>query len=66
MENDIVFVTTTLHSKWLECHKKIININFPESEHLISNGDKNCPYSWFYWIEKVKLDNGTLIWMFGV
>lgn len=57
MENDIVFVTTTLHSKWLEYHKKIININFPESEHLISNGDKNWPYSWFYWIEKVKSKN---------
>lgn len=54
MERDIVFVTTTLYSKWLNYQSKIIKQMFPESRHIIVDGRANWPLSWFYWIDKVK------------
>lgn len=53
-EKDILFVTTTLYSKWLTYSRTLIKKHFPESEHLIIDGTKNWPYAWFYWIEKAK------------
>jgi hypothetical protein len=57
IEDNILFVTTTLYTKWLEYQKKIISEFFPNSEHLIIDGSKNWPNSWFYWIDKAKLSN---------
>lgn len=56
-EKEIVFVTTTLYTKWLDHQKEIIKKLFPDSEHLIIDGRSNWPYSWFYWIEEVKKTN---------
>jgi len=53
-EKDIVFVTTTLYTKWLDYQSKIIKKLFPESQHIIVDGRGNWPNSWFYWIEEVK------------
>ena len=53
-EKDIVFVTTTLYSKWLDYQSKIIKKLFPESQHIIVDGRGNWPNSWFYWIDEVK------------
>jgi len=53
-DKDIVFITTTLHSKWLDYQKDIIKNLFPESKHLIINGRQNWPYAWFYWIDEIK------------
>ena len=53
-EKEIIFVTTTLYTKWLDHQKEIIKKLFPESEHLIIDGRSNWPNSWFYWIEEVK------------
>lgn len=55
ISEDIVFVTTTLHTKWLDYQQKIIKSLFPESEIIIVSGiAKNWPNSWFYWIDEVK------------
>jgi hypothetical protein len=53
-ESDIVFVTTTLYTKWLDYQSKIIKRLFPESQHIIVDGRGNWPNSWFYWIDEIK------------
>lgn len=53
-DKDIVFVTTTLHTKWLNYQKRIIRNLFPDSQHIIVDGRGNWPNSWFYWIDEVK------------
>ena len=53
-EEDICFVTTSLYTKWLDYQSKIISKLFPASEHIIVDGRKNWPVSWFYWINLVK------------
>jgi len=53
-DKDIVFITTTLHSKWLDYQKDIIKNLFPESKHLIVDGRQNWPYAWFYWMNEIK------------
>jgi hypothetical protein len=54
IENNIVFVTTTLYTKWLDHQSKIIKELFLDSDHIIVDGRNNWPNSWFYWIDKVK------------
>jgi len=53
-EKDIVFVTTTLYTKWLNYQKRIVKDLFPDSQHIIVDGRGNWPNSWFYWIDEVK------------
>ncbi len=53
-EKDIVFITTTLYTKWLNYQKRLIKKLFPESRHIIVDGTKNWPNSWFYWIDEIK------------
>jgi hypothetical protein len=53
-EKDIVFVTTTLYTKWLGYQSNIIKNLFPDSEHIIVDGSSKWPISWFYWINEVK------------
>lgn len=54
IEKEVVFVTTTLYTKWLDYQSNIIKKLFPKSNHIIIDGRDNWPYSWFYWIEEVK------------
>ncbi len=51
---DIVFVTTTLYTKWLYYQSAIIKKLFPDSNHIWVDGTKNWPNSWFNWIDKIK------------
>ena len=53
-DKDIVFVTTTLYTKWLDYQSEIIKKIFPNSQHIIVDGKENWPNSWFYWIDEVK------------
>lgn len=57
-EEDIVFVTTSLYTKWLDYQSKIIKKLFPNSQHIIVDGRPSpsniWPNSWFYWIDEVK------------
>ena len=53
-ERYIVFVTTTLYTKWLEYQQSIIKNLFPDSELIVVDGRGNWPNSWFYWIDEVK------------
>ena len=53
-ESNIVFVTTTLYTKWLNYQSEIIKNLFPDSQHIIVDGRGNWPNSWFYWIDEVK------------
>lgn len=53
-DTDIVFVTTTLYTKWLDYQSNIIKNLFPNSKHIIVDGRNNWPKSWFYWIEETK------------
>ncbi len=53
-DKEIVFVTTTLYTKWLSYQKKLIRKNFPGSEIIESDGRNNWPVSWFSWINLIK------------
>lgn len=53
-EKEILFVTTTLYTKWLYYQSAIIKNLFPNSKHIWVDGTKNWPNSWFNWIDKVK------------
>ncbi len=54
IENEIIFVTTTLYSKWLSYQQNIIKIFFPNSQIITVDDRENWPNSWFYWIDEVK------------
>jgi len=56
-EKDIVFVTTTLCTKWLYYQSNIIKKLFPETNQIVVNGQNNWPNSWFYWIKEIKNSN---------
>lgn len=56
-DRDIVFVTTSLNTKWMDLQKKIVRDKFPGSEHIIIDGRSNWPNSWFYWINEIKERN---------
>lgn len=51
---NIVFVTTSLHTKWLDYQSKLIKKYFPESQHIVVDGRTGWPNSWFWWINEVK------------
>jgi len=53
-DQDIVFVTTTLNSKWLTYQRALISKFFPESQHIVIDGSSNWPYAWFYWMKDIK------------
>jgi hypothetical protein len=53
-DKDIVFVTTTFFSKWLDYQQRCIKKLFPESEFIVIDGNRDWPYAWFYWLEKLK------------
>lgn len=52
-ENEIVFVNTTLKTKWLGYQQSIIEHFFPNSKRIVVDGTKNWPRSWFYWVDEV-------------
>lgn len=56
-DSDIVFVTTSMSTKWIDYQQKILKQNFPGSYFVTVDGRGNWPKSWFYWIEKVKSQN---------
>ena len=53
-DEDIIFITTTLHSKWLNYQREIIKKLFPDSPHIIIDGRSDWPYAWFYWMKAIK------------
>lgn len=53
-DSDLLFVTTTVFSRWLDYQKQLIKKFFPGSEILIIDGRQNWPYAWFYWMEKIQ------------
>ncbi len=53
-DQDILFITPTIWTKWLDHSKRIVAEIFPESEHLVVDGTKRWPYDWFNWIELIK------------
>ena len=53
-DEDIIFITPAIHTKWLEYQKNIIKDLFPRSRHLIIDGRSNWPYAWFYWMKEIK------------
>lgn len=53
-ESEILFVTTTLYTKWLYYQSSIVKSLFPKSKHIWVDGTKNWPNSWFHWINQVK------------
>jgi hypothetical protein len=53
-DEDIIFITPAIHTKWLGYQKKIIKDLFPGSKHLIIDGRSNWPYAWFYWMKEIK------------
>ena len=53
-DEDIIFITPAIHTKWLGYQKNIIKDLFPRSRHLIIDGRSNWPYAWFYWMKEIK------------
>ena len=53
-ESDIIFVTTSMSTKWIAHQQKILKDNFPDSNFLVVSGMDKWPTAWFYWIEEVK------------
>ena len=53
-DQDIIFVTTTLYTKWLNYQKQLVKKHFPESEHIVVDGRNNWPYAWFHWLNPLK------------
>ena len=53
-DQDILFVTTTVFSKWLDYQKRCIKKLFPDSEIMTVDGTKDWPYAWFFWLENLK------------
>lgn len=54
IENDLVFVTTTLNTKWLGHQASLLEEAFPKVRRIVVDGGQNWPNSWFYWIDEVK------------
>lgn len=53
-DEDVIFLTTSLYTKWLRYQSNIINNIFPKSQHIIIDGRNDWPYVWFYWIAILK------------
>lgn len=53
-DKDILFVTPTIWTKWLDHSRKMVAEAFPGSEHLIIDGTKRWPYVWFDWIDIIR------------
>lgn len=58
-DKDIIFITSSLMTKWTNIQSKLIKIHFPESNHIIINGStdqfrNNWPNSWFYFLYILK------------
>ena len=58
-EDDIVFVTNSLYTKWMDYQSKIIKRLFPNSDHIIVDWSTpefkaNWPNSWFYHLDEIK------------
>ena len=54
IEKDLVFVTTTLNTKWLAHQARLLEDAFPGVRRIVVDGGSDWPNSWFYWIEEVK------------
>jgi hypothetical protein len=53
-DKDILFITTSRFTPWLEWTKKSVKKFFPNSEHLIIDGTQNWPTVWFEWLNHLK------------
>lgn len=53
-DSDILFITTSRFTPWLEWCQKSVKHFFPTSEHLIIDGTKDWPIVWFEWIKHLK------------
>lgn len=56
-DKDIVFVTTTLHTKWLGYQQQLLEKHFPNSDRVVVDGTnflRQWPNAWFWWIENIK------------
>ena len=53
-DKDILFVTTTLYTKWLGYQQNLLKKYFPDSEQLVVNGTTRWPNVWFDWIPLLK------------
>lgn len=52
-DSDIVFITTTLNTKWHSYQSKIIGKLFPESPTINIDGSTKWPNAWFFWIKEL-------------
>lgn len=53
-EQDLLFITTSLDTKWLRYQQAAIEKYFPTSKRIVIPGTKNWPYAWFEWITLIK------------
>lgn len=53
-DSDILFITTSRMTPWLEWCRKSVKKFFPNSSHLIIDGTNNWPNVWFEWLDHLK------------
>jgi hypothetical protein len=53
-DDEIVFVTNTRFTPWLERSQAAIEAEFPSSRRLVLDGRGRWPESWFRWIRRVR------------
>jgi len=58
-DSDILFITTSRFTPWLQWTIKSVTQFFPTSEHLIIDGTKDWPNVWFEWINQLKAKKYT-------
>jgi len=52
-DEDIVFITSSLNTKWIKYCKTLVKHYFPTSEHIIINSNRSRGW-WFKWLEYLK------------
>lgn len=53
-QEDILFITPTIWTRWLDESRRLVSSMFPSSEHLVIDGTERWPYDWFKWIDATR------------
>lgn len=54
VDSDVVFVTSTLYTPWLEHSQAAIASEFPGSRRIVIDGREGWPAGWFRWMDRVR------------
>ena len=52
-ETKLLFITTTISTKWLNYSQTLMRNAFPNSKFVVVDGSKSWPNSWLYWLTQL-------------